>query len=153
MGWTNSHLHEFTIRGQRYGDPERLIADDPFDEGDECVDSTQTMLSDLFPTARQLKFGYLYDFGDNWEHEITFEGHPAIEPDQKYPRCLEGKRACPPDDVGGLWGFGEFVEAMADRKHPEHERYMDWYGSKFDPTAFSPDQATRAMRKGLPNWR
>jgi len=88
MGWTNSHLHQFEIKGQRYGDPELL--DDGFEDF-ECVDSTVTMVSDVVPqSGKRFAFKYEYDFGDGWEHEVLFEGCPEPEKGKKYPLCLEG---------------------------------------------------------------
>lgn len=151
MGWTNSHLHQFEIRGRIYGDPELL--DDGF--GDiEFVDSRQTRLSALLAGKRLLrKFRYTYDFGDGWEHAIEFEGVVPAEAGKKYPCCIDGKRACPPEDVGGVWGYPEFLEAIRNPKHEEHESYLEWIGGEFDPEAFSAVEASKAMRKGLPNWR
>jgi len=152
MGWTNSHLHEFEINGERYGDPELL--DDGFDDSG-CIDSTRTKISEILPkTGKRLKISYEYDFGDGWEHEILFEGSPKKElgKNKKYPLCLEGDRACPPEDVGGIYGFYEFLEALADPKHEQHDDFMEWAGD-FDPKEFNAKQATKAMKQGLPNWR
>ncbi|GDY10995.1 hypothetical protein LBMAG52_44830 [Planctomycetia bacterium] len=150
MGWTNSHLHQFEIKGERYGDPELL--DDGFEEFD-CVDSTKTNLSQILPTTdKRFSFTYEYDFGDGWEHEILFEGSPQKEPGKKYPLCLEGARACPPEDVGGIGGFYEFLEALADPKHEQHDDFIEW-GGNFDPNKFDAKQATKEMKRGLPDWR
>lgn len=150
MGWTNSHLHQFEIKGRLYGDPEFL--DDGF--GDfEFVDSTRTNLSQILPKiGKRFAFKYEYDFGDGWEHEVLFEGSPTIDAKAKYPHCLEGERACPPEDIGGIWGYAEYLEALADPKHERHAEFMEWSG-KFDPETFDPKQATKEMRKGLPDWR
>jgi hypothetical protein len=151
MGWTNSHLHEFEIKGQRYGDPELL--DDGFDDF-ECADSTTTMLSEILPkTGKRFAFKYEYDFGDSWEHEVLFEGNPTADPKVKYPLCVEGERACPPEDCGGIGGYGDFLEAICDPKHKEHESMLEWVGGGFDPEAFDPKRATKEMKKGLPDWR
>jgi hypothetical protein len=100
MGWTNSHLHQFEIEGERYGDPELL--NDGMDDL-EFKDSTTTRVSAILPAnSKRFRFTYEYDFGDGWEHEILFEGSPAPEPGKKYPICLEGGRACPPEDIGGV---------------------------------------------------
>lgn len=150
MGWTNSHLHQFFIDGQRCGDPQ-LLDDglEPFD----CIDSTKTVVSTLLPAdGKRRAFEYEYDFGDGWLHEIIFEGSPAPEPGVKYPRCIEGERACPPEDAGGVFGFQEYLEAMADPKHPRHEELMNWRG-EFNPTVFNPRETTARMRQGLPDWR
>jgi hypothetical protein len=151
MGWTNSHLHQFEIKGQRYGDPELL--DDGFDDF-ECVDSTKTMVNEILPkTGKRFAFKYEYDFGDSWEHEIMFEGSPPVDPQSKYPVCLEGERACPPEDCGGVWGYSDLLEAIRNPKHEEHESMLEWIGGKFDPKKFDPGKTTKEMKKGLPDWR
>lgn len=150
MGWTNSHLHQFDIKGQRYGDPELL--DDGFEDF-ECIDSTVTIVSAILPeTGKRFAFQYEYDFGDGWEHEVLYEGSPPLEKGKKYPLCLEGERACPPEDVGGVWGYAEYLEALANPKHERHDEFMEWSGP-FDPDGFDPKKATREMKKGLPDWR
>ena len=148
MGWTNSHLHLFDIKGKHCGDPELL------GEGFEYVDSTRTLLSDLLPEDRtRLAFSYTYDFGDGWEHEVLFEGCPPLDPKAKYPLCLEGERACPPEDCGGVGGYVEFLEALSDEQHEDHEDMLEWISGKFDSEAFDPAAATKRMKKVLPNWR
>ena len=150
MDWTNSHLYQFDIKGERYGDPELL--DDGFEDF-ECEDSTTTMLSEILPkTGKRFAFKYEYDFGDGWEHEVLYEGSPPPEKGKKYPLCLEGERTCPPEAVGGVWGYAEYLEALADPKHERHEEFMEWSGP-FDPDDFDPKKATREMRKGLPDSR
>jgi Plasmid pRiA4b ORF-3-like protein len=151
MGWTNSHLHQFHIGEQRYADP--MLMEESFEEF-SYQDSTSTKLSDILPKkGKPFRFVYEYDFGDSWHHEVLFEGHPAIEPKAKYPLCLEGERACPPEDVGGVWGYADFVEAIQDRGHERHKEFLEWAGGKFNPEAFEPAAATKAMKKGLPDWR
>jgi hypothetical protein len=150
MGWTNSHLHQFEIEGERYGDPELL--DDGFEDFD-CADSTATKISEIVPTdGKRFKFLYEYDFGDGWEHEVLFEGCLKAEKGGRYPVCIEGERNCPPEDVGGVWGYAEFVQAIADPNHEEHERMLEWAGD-FDPEEFDAGKTTKAMRRGLPDWR
>jgi len=150
MGWTNSHLHRFEIFEKRYADPK--LFDDDFD-GFKCIGSTKIKMSDITPNAgKRFSFTYVYDFGDGWEHEILFEGSPKKEQGMKYPLCLEGARACPPEDVGGIGGFYEFLEALADPKHEQHNDFIEW-GGDFDPKEFDAEKATRDMTKGLPDWR
>jgi hypothetical protein len=150
MGWTNSHLHEFIIKGQRYGDPE--LHDDDF-EPFSGLDSTQTLLSALLPAdGESLSLEYHYDFGDNWIHDVLFEGSPPPTQNVTYPQCLEGERACPPEDVGGIDGYADYLEALADPNHEEHRPMLDWNGP-FNPNAFDPRLATQLMQEGLPDWR
>jgi hypothetical protein len=149
MGWTNSHLHEFMIGGCRYGDPEYL--NQGIDHA-ECVDSSRSLLSAILPTdGKPFRFKYVYDFGDNWEHEVIGEGSRKPEPGMKYPICIAGARACPPDDVGGVWGFYDYLEALDDPKHDRHEELLDW-GGPFNSEAFDAAETTRMMRRRLPKW-
>jgi len=151
MGWTNSHLHQFRINGERHGDPDLL--DDSYRDV-ECVDSTQAMLSDIVPRdGKRFAFKYEYDFGDGWEHEVLFEGYPVREKRKRYPLCLEGERACPPEDVGGIWGYENFLAAITNPEHEEHESFIEWWGSSSFPDAFDPKIATREMREGLLDWQ
>ena len=151
MGWTNSHLHHFKIKETFYGDP-MLMAENFRELG--YKDSLITKLSDLpMEDSKPLCFWYEYDFGDSWEHEILLEKRLPTEPGKEYPNCLEGARACPPEDVGGVWGYANFLEAIADPNHPDHDEMRTWTEKKFDPKKFSPLVATRRMREGLPDWR
>ena len=151
MGWTNSHLHDFKIDGERYGDP--MLLGNGVGES-QCVDSTKTLLSDILPkTRKRFAFEYEYDFGDGWEHEVLFEETPPVDPKAKYPLCVEGERACPPEDCGGVWGYGDILEIIANPNQEEHKSVLEWIGSSFDPQNFDPKKATKRMRKGLPDWR
>ena len=147
MGWTNSHLHQFEINDKRYGNPELL--DEGFDDF-ECVDSTKTLVSELLPkTGKRFAFKYEYDFGDGWEHEVLFEGCPPLEMSKKYPLCIEGERACPPEDVGGVGGYEDFLAAIADPKHEEHKSFLRWCGGKFSPDDFDPSKAASEMKRSI----
>ena len=128
MGWTNSHLHSFSIHGQEYGVP---MPDLGFEEL-EPEDERSVKLSSFIP-GEKFKFSYLYDFGDSWEHEVLVEKVLTAETDIYYPVCIKAKRACPPEDCGGTWGYQEFVEAVQDSEHPEHEEMLEWAGGYFDP--------------------
>ena len=144
MGWEDQHMHRFTIEGERYGTPM------PDDFEMEYIDETQFKLSDILPkSGKRFRFRYEYDFGDGWQHEVLFEGYPPIQKGKKLPFCLEGERACPPEDIGGPWGYAEYLDALADPNHDCHDEFLDW-GCSFDPEAFVVEKATRAMRKGLP---
>jgi hypothetical protein len=151
MGWTNSHLHQFRINGTLYADP--MLMEETFQELN-CKDSTTTYLSQILPqNGERFRFGYEYDFGDGWEHEVLFEGRLQAEPRQRYPLCLEGARACPPEDVGGVWGYADFLATIADSENPERDELLMWAGGEFDPESFSPEIATKMMKQGLPDWR
>ncbi len=151
MGWTNSHLHHFRVGEQLYGDPD--LMQENFEDM-EYKDSTTTRISDLLPKpGKRFQFQYEYDFGDSWYHDVFFEGIVRAEPKLKYPLCLEGERACPPEDCGGIWGYADFVEAIQNPDHEQHEELLEWVGGRFDPEKFDATKATKAMRKGLPDWR
>lgn len=151
MGWTNSHLHRFEIQGIVCGDPE-LVCDNP--ESFVGINSRETMVSQIVPqSGARFCFSYEYDFGDRWRHAVLFEGCLPSERRARYPICLEGERCCPPEDVGGVSGYAEFLEAIADHSHPEHDEWMTWAGGQFDPEHFDPNAATRSMQQGLPDWR
>ena len=139
MGWTNSHLHEFEIAGRRYGIP------DPDWPSQDVVDEAKSKLFRLVKPGD--RFGYVYDFGDNWAHEITVEKVVAAQSGVRYPRCLEGQGACPPEDVGGVWGYEEFQAVMADPSHPDHAERLEWAGGPFDPHRFEPAEADRALER------
>lgn len=117
------------------------------------VDSQETKISTIVREDGQpFRFEYEYDFGDDWQHEILFEGCLRAEEGARYPLCVEGERACPPEDVGGTYGYREYLEGMADPEHEQHESLMAWRGP-FDPDKFDAAAATRRMRRGLPDWR
>jgi hypothetical protein len=137
MGWTDSHLHEFEIDGVRYGLP------DPDWDFDEVRDETRVKLCRLLGQGDRVD--YSYDFGDGWTHRLTVEKVLVPEPGVVYPRCVSGRRACPPEDVGGPWGYAGFLAAMADPAHPEHEQYRQWLGGPFDPAAFDLDAVNQAL--------
>jgi hypothetical protein len=95
--------------------------------------------------GRVKKFSYTYDFGDNWEHVVLVEKVLDPEPGLHYPRCLAGKRACPPEDCGGPWGYADFLAAIQDPRHKQHEEMTDWIGGEFDPEAFDLDDVNEAL--------
>jgi hypothetical protein len=140
MGWTNSHLHQFIV-GKTY-----------FSEPIPAFESYRQMLDDRKVRLAQIakeggEFIYEYDFGDSWRHVILVEKVLEPEPGQQYPVCIEGKRACPPEDVGGEWGYNTFLEAIQDPDHPEHEMYIEWIGYDFDPEVFDREEANEFLRE------
>ncbi len=138
MGWVGGHLHQFTIDGQEYSIPSD-------DDWEPVMDERRVRIAEISPVEGR-KFFYLYDFGDSWEHEIIIEKTLPAVPNVQYPCCVKGKRACPPEDVGGVWGFAEFLEAMNDPEHEEHESYLEWFGGEFDPEAFDLQETNLALR-------
>ena len=130
MGWSDSHLHEFEIAGERFG-----IPDPDFDFGDSARSEKRVRLGSSLGGGRSFK--YIYDFGDDWEHGIKAERRLAPNPElATRALCVAGDNACPPEDVGGAFGYADFVAAMADPSHPEHHDMANWYGQEFAPTAF-----------------
>ena len=91
------------------------------------------------------KMIYEYDLGDSWEHAIVLEKQLPADSNATYPMCIDGRLACPPEDCGGVWGFYEMLEALADPRHPRHEEFRDWIG-EFDPQAFSIERVNRLLK-------
>lgn len=139
MGWTNSHLHQFVIDNAFYSIPSE-------DDWEPVIDERKYRLAEIAPTE-QSKFIYEYDFGDSWEHEVMVEKILPIDPKMDYPYCVKGKRACPPEDVGGVWGFEEFLEAMKDPSHEEHDSYVEWWNGIFEPEAFDLGTTNQMLQK------
>ncbi|HEY9732833.1 MAG TPA: plasmid pRiA4b ORF-3 family protein [Drouetiella sp.] len=130
FGWTNSHLHEFTAREKRYGQME-FAEEDP-----ELLDESEHNLDVLFQDGEKSAL-YRYDFGDCWDHELVLEKIlPYAENDLMLGRCIAGKRACPPEDVGGVSGYKRFLDIIEDPEHEEREENLIWVGSDFDADSF-----------------
>jgi hypothetical protein len=142
FGWWDYHLHEFQIHGRRYGDPEN----DEYGDLD-LQDEAEAKLHGL-GLREGGRFEYVYDFGDNWEHSLWVEEIRTVDKRTRLPSCLGGGRACPPEDVGGVGGYAEFLEAIADSEHPQHDQYLTWVGGAFDPEAFVLAEANRRLRFG-----
>lgn len=142
MGWENAHLYQFYIEGKFYGAPSKN--DFGFDA--DMLDGGKVRLSDLVPkSGKKFRFTYEYDFGDGWLHVIEFEKHPPLEGQAAYPRCLEGERACPPEDCGGPWGYSNLCEALADPKHEQHEEMLEWFDGPLDAEEFDAQEVSAAM--------
>jgi len=140
MGWENYHLHQFVVGGGIfYGEPSP-------DDWAEILDENEFRLDQLVSEAGD-KFVYEYDFGDNWEHDVLLEKILPAEANITYPRCIKGKRACPPEDVGGIWGYDDYVAAITDPTHPRHEDMIEWRGDDFDPAAFDLAEINEALRR------
>ena len=150
MGWENAHLHQFEIDGEVFR-PESPHGDLGF--GRPTKDEDQYLLSEVLPQIitknKKPKFLYIYDFGDDWHHEVTFEGYQPPSPEAGVVRCLGGENACPLEDIGGIWGYYYRLEALADPDHPEHEYMIEWFGDDFDPTHFELKELNKKLRKYL----
>jgi hypothetical protein len=166
MGWTNSHLHQFTLRTKtprqgrldyeiallsRRGSffeadvlGERVFSDPEF-ELEDAEDESRARLVQILPKVGA-KLEYLYDMGDSWEHHIVLEKILEPNPSISYPCCIAGRRACPPEDCGGVWGYADLIEALGDAKHERHEEVKEWAG-EIDPDHFDIDQTNAALAR------
>ena len=136
MGWTNSHLHEI-----EHGDS--IYVPDL----EECDDLNDEIIYEKYTKKRLFELGlntgdsfnFRYDFGDGWEHKVTMEGPAEIPAHHKIPRadCLEGARACPPEDCGGPGGYEDLLKTLGDVTHPDHKQMTEWLGKPFDPEFFN----------------
>jgi hypothetical protein len=140
MGWENSHLHDFDVRGERYTEFEEDIQSG-------AGDSTAVTLRSLKLNKKGRKFLYNYDFGDNWLHEIVVESSRPAEDSEKLPVCVTGRRAGPPEDSGGVHRYEYLLEAVSDSANPDHEELSDWLDPDFDPEEFDVDRVNRILRQ------
>jgi hypothetical protein len=138
MGWQDCHLHCFEIGGTQYGVP------DP-DDGLLLRDELDTRLDAV--VGKGSRFHYTYDFGDWWEHDLVVEDVLTADPDERYPTCLDGEWAGPPEGVGGPAGYRLLLDALADPAHPEHDAMRDWLGRPFDPADFDAGRAGTLLRR------
>lgn len=144
MGWQDAHLHQFIVNDTYYGQLEHLGSD--LFPGLETKNEKKAKLEQVAPWEKA-KFIYEYDFGDSWEHELLVEKILSPVEGQHYPVCLKGKRACPPEDVGGVWGYADFLEALQDPEHPDHEDLREWIGGSFDPEAFDLEEINQRLQR------
>jgi Plasmid pRiA4b ORF-3-like protein/Domain of unknown function (DUF1841) len=138
FGWEDAHLHAFEVGGRRYSRPD-------FELWDEAADEDKARLRDL--AARPgTRLRYTYDFGDSWEHDVRVED---ILPSDGLPHavCLTGRRAGPPEDCGGVWGYAELCDILADPDHPDHAERVDWLGHPYDPAAFDKDAVNASLAR------
>jgi Plasmid pRiA4b ORF-3-like protein len=137
--WDDTHMHVFETPYGNFG-----IADANLGHRAEAP----VTLEQVAPTV-SCKLRYTYDFGDDWEHDILVE--KVLVPDRTaaYPRCTGGRRAAPPEDCGGIWGYAELVYVMSDPAHPDHNQKLEWLGlddaTEFDPTSFDAEAVTQAL--------
>jgi hypothetical protein len=134
MGWENAHLHMFEWGGIRFCPPSE-------DDDGEDNDETRVRLSDLANDGCK-KLDYLYDFGDGWRHTIKIGRKLKPRPNDRFPVCLAGAGACPPEDCGGVWGYYELLEAIRDSQHARHDELKEWVG-EYDPERFDVNEVNR----------
>ena len=141
MGWEFEHLYRFTIGGVDY-------ADLAMTSDEEAEDACGTYLSAILPTEnRRPRFSYEYDLGDEWIHQLIAEERFPPKQGVKYPICVGGQRACPPEDCGGPWAYSEFVEAVGKPDHRRHDELLEWVGGEFDPERFDQEAVNTELRR------
>ena len=141
MGWQDYHLHNFEIKGKGKR-KEVLIGIPDFDRMDD--------LPEVYPgwkiaviayfNALGIEARYQYDYGDDWYHIVKLEGYLFKEKGIKYPICVDGKNACPPEDSGGVGGYYNVIEVLSDPDHVDHDNMRTWAGEDWDPKRFNPDK-------------
>ena len=143
FGWKNYHVYEFNIDGHKLGAPDDYMADvTSNDEG--VIDARDITLESLIVQTGE-KFKYEYDFGDSWVHEIEVEKFLPKEPQQKYPSCIDGELACPPEDCGGIPGYYSMLKILADKQHPEYKDTKIWVGRNFIPEYFDMENVNKKL--------
>ena len=145
MGWTNSHLYEIRARDVGWGVPNP-------DFGDGPLDARKTRLLDVIEDTGAKTLKYLYDFGDGWEHTVKVERITGAIPGLLYPFLIDATGRCPPEDVGGPWGYAEFLEAIADPKHESHAEMVRWVGMPFDPAVIDLEEHAKAVADLAKAW-
>jgi len=138
MGWQDQHLHLFIFK--EHGEEIEIGIPDngDFRDNPDILPGWDTPIAEYFHRPGVV-CNYLYDFGDGWEHKVVLEDTLSQKEDQKYPKCIDGARACPPEDCGGVPGYCHLLEVLADRRHEEHKEMTHWLGGKYSPEDFSPE--------------
>lgn len=155
MGWYDYHLHEFETINNNYKQVKRIGVPD-FDsmESNTLIDWKEN-IKDWFSLNENKAMNYIYDFGDSWNHRIELEKILKKKDNVNYPVCIKGKRACPPEDCGGVWGYENTLEVIKDPKHSEYNETIEWLEGDFDPEKFDcndvvfDDPKERLKDKGL----
>jgi hypothetical protein len=145
MGWTNSHLYEIRARDVGWGRPDPYFGDGP-------LDASKTRLIDLLEDVGTRSLKYLYDFGDGWEHSVRIERITDAVPGIAYPHLIEATGRCPPEDVGGPWGYREVLNAIAHPNHQEHAERLQWIGGHFDPNDVDTETLAQAVHSLAKKW-
>lgn len=143
MGWRDCHLHQFEMKHPQTD--EKVSIGEPSSEwGFEAVIPEKNVKITKYFVNPYDKAVYEYDFGDGWEHEVVLERIMLSEANVEYPRCVAGKRACPPEDCGGVYGYEQLLKILADPDHEEYKERKEWLDQidreDFDPDEFDPDE-------------
>lgn len=150
FGWLDHHLHQFVVGGLCYGAPELLEQDMALEGDPQVFEATLVTLRDFeWSYTQPIRFLYLYDFGDAWRHLVELETRIPPDPALKYPACVNGARARPPEDVGGVSGYADFLEAWGDPDHEEHRQMRQWAGRSFHPERFDLAKTDKAVRSAV----
>jgi Plasmid pRiA4b ORF-3-like protein len=144
MGWLDYHLWEFVVDEQKFGVP------DP--DRPHVKNGATTLLATLIASGTT-EFGYVYDFGDNWEHRIVVEQISSTETSAKYPRFLGGERRCPPEDCGGPPGYFDFIENVTNKRSKRAKEALEWYGGPYDPEDIDVEQINITLRRIANSYR
>jgi hypothetical protein len=134
MGWFDYHLHQFEMVDASTG-MEVIIGIPDKESGLEILPEMKQKIAEFFSMENR-SADYVYDFGDYWEHKILLEKMLPRDKNIDYPICIAGKRACPPEDCGGIGGYEDLLEIISDPDHEEHEEMKEWLGGEFDPEHF-----------------
>lgn len=146
MGWTNSHMHQFCVGRQYFGVP------DPEDLWNAPTISERKVRLVQIAQATS-RFTYEYDFGDGWTHDVVIERAEPVTEFASDWICTDGRRACPPEDCGGPYGYADLVEALANPNHPEHSERLEWIGQHWQPEAFDIELVNKHLRTLAARWR
>lgn len=142
MGWSNSHLHLFSDGFEEFAPKELEIED---------AKNSRSVRLDKVLRGEKTKILYEYDFGDGWDHEILLEKILAPDDPLQIPKCIAGKRNCPPEDCGGVWGYEKMLEILKQPDHEEYEGFIEWLGEEFDPDFFDMDEINKWLKQRISN--
>jgi hypothetical protein len=144
MGWANYYMYRFEINGRNF---EQTDTEMPLGYP-KTSHSGRIKLNKAVPYVKT-RFLYEYDFGDGWEHRILLEKILPTDPKIRYPVCVAGERACPPEDCGGIWGYYELLEILKDPKHKRYKEMIRWLDGPYDPEAFDIDDVNNMLRRRI----
>lgn len=149
MGWEDSHLHVFSTGSRRYSRPDPWVNEFRLPGTPRDLDERKHRIGHLL-TREKDWITYMYDFGDSWEHRITLQKILPYDRAVRLPACTGGRRRCPPEDCGGVWGYYQLLDTLKDPNAPDHAHMKEWCGEDFDPVSFNPRAVDRVL--GRMGW-